>query len=352
MQTSVLVGNGFDLSVGLRTSPQDFIPAFVEYAKSSEASPDAKNLAATISADGIDEWSSFEEKMGEFSTEFDVSSTDSYQAETAVLTRFLGIWLEKQQELVDDEFIKENARDCMLSLAKWREQLPALQQNQITNLRSLHSNEHWAFDLISFNYTNTLERLYRLVGGEGTELSSLNGGFKMELGKFIYAHEKLPGPIVCGVNDESQISNEMFRDSPSIVRNLVKGNIQREVLYSDNDSKAGDAIKVSCMAMVFGMSIGVTDKRWWHSLVSRLREDANYLLIIFAHDLAEAFQSADPLSRDRITQGLRDRLLGLSGFEEIDDAVRERIFVVPCEVLFPISKKVGESVSAEMGGDR
>ena len=183
-------------------------------------------------------------------------------------------------------------------------------------------------------------------------MSSLNGGFKMELGRFIYAHEKLPGPIVCGVNDESQISNEMFRDNPSIVRNLVKGNIQREVLYSDNDSKAGDAIKVSCMAMVFGMSMGVTDKRWWHSLVSHLREDANYLLIIFAHDLAEAFQSADPLSRDRITQGMRDRLLGLSGFEEIDDAVRERIFVVPCEVLFPIGKKVGESVSAEMGRDR
>lgn len=169
LRSVVLVGNGFDISVGLETYARAFIEDFVQDTARGD-NRYAKELANRISTDGIDTWADFEQMMGCYSEQFDLSSSEDYLRQKEALDDYLGEWLTKKSELITDSFIGANAGSCLNSLAGFRRGLPEGQRNLIEQMMKSHSMENYATDIICFNYTDALWKMYQNRGGEGTKL--------------------------------------------------------------------------------------------------------------------------------------------------------------------------------------
>ena len=292
MRIAVLVGNGFDLSLGLDTSPRDFLSAFVErFSTRGQASAVADEavscpgqiMAEKIAGDGISEWSSYEEKLGEYSNCFSYDNADQYLEQVDALLRFLISWLANEDERVADDYLDRNAKPCIKSLAEPQASLPVLQRNQVNDLYSAHKDENRVVDILCFNYTSPLRRMYEKVGGESTVLLGLSNNRSVRLGKFIHVHDSLQDMPVTGVNDAGQISNQDIADDQQINALLIKGKMQKSIMHKNDDALGLNAIASAKLIIVFGMSFGSCDRRWWEQVLDRLRADKEALLLIFAY---------------------------------------------------------------------
>lgn len=67
---TVMVGNGFDLSAGLKTSTTRFMDFFSKYHASDEGP--VGRLAGCIEKEGAREWADFEKKLGEYTSNLEV----------------------------------------------------------------------------------------------------------------------------------------------------------------------------------------------------------------------------------------------------------------------------------------
>ena len=342
MRTAYLVGNGFDLSVRLDTSPGSFLQAFVDENVVGEATSDSTSAVAfakDIQSDGVETWADFETKIGEYSSRFSADQAGEYVARVAALRSFLGQWLQKQQSRADEAFIKGNAAGCIRSMTDYRSGLRPLKGAKLRQLRGKHKSENWYQDIVCFNYTDVLERMRAAAGGENTNIGNLESGTCSAIGKFVYAHDSLKDKIVCGVNDTSQIANEAFRDIRLVTDNLVKGDMEANVIANDLDAQARRIIDDANVVAVFGMSFGKSDRRWWEQVGKKLIEDKSSILVLFDYEMIAAEQGTEQIALYRRNQAAMSTFTSAAGIEMTSD-VEDRIVVAPSNLLFPIKQPI------------
>ncbi len=353
MRIAVLVGNGFDLSLGLETSPDAFLAEFVkenvhrEDASDNRSAADShpgERLAKTIAVEGLKAWSAYEEKIGEYSKEYSLENVEDYFDEIDALQQFLTVWLSGEDERITEEFIKKNAGPCLKSLAKFQDALPVRQKEAISALYAAHKSEDRAFDILCFNYTSALRRMYDSLGGEGAALAGLSGNRAVRLGKFIYVHDSLKGVPVTGVNDVEQIANPDIAGDSRACSLLIKGEIQSSVLHKNDDSLGLSIIATAKLIVVFGMSFGKCDRRWWEKVLGRMRADKEVLLVLYVFSQDKVRLTPLTLLR-REASALRSLLDG-AGFDSIDDIV-DRIIVADSKSLFPVVGKAQPKVAVD-----
>lgn len=336
MRTAFLVGNGFDLSLGMETDPLSFLSDFVSEHLSDSSEPAAR-LAAKIQKDGFDTWSDYEMALGRYSSAFEENEAGDYLRQKAELDRYLGEWLEKKNRQFKDDFISANAMSCLSSMASFSDSLPQLQKNLISSIRNRHSNEHWRQDIICFNYTDVLLRMYEKVGGKDAKLASLNGGLYSMLGDFIQPHGSLRRrEIVCGVDNIQQIVNQSLQSKLEVQQNLVKPITIGKVLYRNDDDRAINTIRNANIICVFGMSFGKTDARWWKEIVSVLKGDRNKLLIIFSYGYSQAVHSFASYEKGRAINAVRESLYSALEDDSVPQSLSDRILVVDSSLLFQV----------------
>jgi hypothetical protein len=85
--------------------------------------------------------------------------------------------------------------------------------------------------------------------------------------------------MIIGVNDESQIANQSFLDSPDILDAIIKKNCNK-VRKHTIDSICESQIKRAQLMCIFGSSIGATDNLWWQLIIDQLL-NGDCRLIIF-----------------------------------------------------------------------
>lgn len=344
MRTAYLVGNGFDLSIGLDTSPSEFLQAFVNrYADDSEhdSAVEAASFAKDIRDEGIEKWSDFEIKAGYYSSGFGPDEARAYMSRVSTLRAFLGQWLQAEQARISDDFIATNAQECIGSLFSYRTGLRPRQRNRLQSLRNKHRNEHWNHDLVCFNYTDVLERMWHSFGGVDAVLGNLEGSTRALLGRFVYAHDSLKDKIVCGVNDPSQIANEAFRENRYVTDNLVKGAMEANVIANDLDEQARKVIEEATVVAVFGMSFGASDRRWWEQVGKKLLENQEAMLVLFDYGMIEAERGTEQIVLYERTQAAINTFASAAGVD-IPREVEDRIIVAPSNLLFPIKRPLSE----------
>lgn len=344
LNTVYLVGNGFDLSMGLNTLPRVFLQAFVdEYSNGGGHDTLTTNVVAfarDIQDDGVDKWADFEIKIGKYASKFKEDQAENYITRVAALRAFLGEWLQKEQSRADESFIKANSMDCIQSLSGYRSGLRPLKRRKLQKLRDKHSGEHWYQDLICFNYTDVLERMRSAAGGENADIASLEGNTHALIGRFVYAHDSLKDKIVCGVNDISQIDNDAFREDSYVTSNLVKGDMEADVIANDLDMQARAIIEEANVIAVFGMSFGASDRRWWEQIGRKLIENEETILVLFDHEMITAEQKMEQMDLYKRNKAVISTFASAGGIESMSDDVKDRIIVAPSNLLFPIKQPI------------
>ena len=160
MIISFLIGNGLDLSAGLKTSASDFLSDYIERYGSSERDsfvPEyALRLAKEIENDGVENWADFEFRLGEYSAEQDDPIV--YLQACDHLSGHIHQWLEREQERITDEFIRENAKGCIDSIMHLNTLSQPEENNRINELK-LRDGGNWDVYVVTFNYTNLFDRI-------------------------------------------------------------------------------------------------------------------------------------------------------------------------------------------------
>lgn len=270
MNIVYLIGNGFDLAQNLKTSYPDF---YKSYKDSKPVNEVEKRIISSIS-DNVETWSNLEKRLGSLTKE--LKGVEGFAEAYESLYLKLKKYLQTQENLFVADSIERYRKELanpFIDLS-YGEQIGY--QGYISGFFGVSS----VINVVTFNYTDVFERA---IGYQyqPTHLKSDYFPDGIQLNNVYKVHGSLRGTFLMGVNDTSQIANPSFAENQDICDFLVKPQANHNMgLYFDQFSM--DLIGSANLIVVYGMSIGETDRLWWKRIAETLKSP-NVRMIVFHH---------------------------------------------------------------------
>lgn len=280
MNITYIIGNGFDLCLGLKTRYQDF---YNYYQNQSSPSEEVKQLKANIDRNK-ENWADLELALGEYTPNFkDPNSAIDVMVD---LCKHLTEYLKLQSRFIpqSNEKIKEEMLRCLANPNEFF--LPA-DQEQIQSYYSNSLLAHSKITILSLNYTPSIERILDYKGNQPISIDSNDSwlGYGTKVHPVLHPHHTLNGTIIVGLNDESQIANQTLLGDEKFKEYFIKPACNKMLSFRTED-QCSDVINNSDLFVVFGSSLGATDKLWWQKIANRMvNSDSLLLLFIYNREM-------------------------------------------------------------------
>lgn len=281
MNITFLIGNGFDVNLGLKTKYTDFYDKYIE-ANKTTTQECIKNFVNKIK-DNYENWSDFEEAFAE-----NVEGTDREVG--LILSNFCDLFTEYLQEeckkcdysssdIINKELIKFIVTPYYFLERKDEKSLEAFYNS--------HRKEDTIYNFINFNYTDTLEKL--LINPYNRfiqhNVSVDNRGYKNTLKPILYLHGKIYEEyIIIGIDGLYQLRKIKNSDNSRLARNCVKYDINVDNGYQEKETRFKSIINSSNIIYTYGVSFGNTDRSRWNVICDWLSKSKDNKIIIFKYD--------------------------------------------------------------------
>lgn len=282
MNITFLIGNGFDVGLGMKSRFKDFFPRYVK--KSEDKKPEIRRLSEEIGSD-YDTWADFETQMGKYTQNFGKEDSQllRQQFEDFQL-EFVQYLREEEQEL---SFSKQEAISNMMisALSHFYENPNLLPQshNAVAAVHSKYNTAH-KYSFICFNYTSILEKCLATIPSGLIQKRKVNGYTQEDkVGKVVHVHGTLDNAPLMGVDNATQIANKELAADKRFVRYLVKP-LLNSAHRTNQEEDAKKMISESQIICVYGMAMGATDQSWWSRIISWLHNGVERHLVIFDYD--------------------------------------------------------------------
>lgn len=319
MNTLFIVGNGLDISVGLKTSYQDFFDYYFSV-PSEDATIQA--MKQDIHSRRYETWADLEIGLGDYARNCD--NKDHFQTCLINIKRELNEYLKIEREkLIHYELLSLKP---LLSLESLLDPEP---QSRFQQFASKLSSPN-GIDFITFNYTPTLEHLLD-YNGNNRPLSQIS-----YLSSIVHIHGTLDEMMVMGVNDESQIANELLRNDMDIKEDFIKPEYN-DACENNKNVICERLINRADIIVIYGSSVGLSDEKWWKLIGRRMNEKSYPLLVYLPYD-AYKNQSLAPNRIRRWTQEYVAVLKQRFGITIPDDVLYHRVCVAVNRTLVPVKK--------------
>lgn len=338
MNVLYLIGNGFDLRLGLPTRYADFLEFYkgkspkrgTDRIRQEEAIKKYKERFFAEMAEreerGEEQWKDLEIALGEFTTAFG-DDADGFCDFYEDMNRSLEAYLAQCNSFEPTPEEVEKFREDLTYPYRY------FKPREEKELRTLTIAQAWYIDVISFNYTSSFECLCQdaLLVGESTYAEGHEGHPVIYQG-MKHVHGSLgQGGILLGVDHGEQIGSEQCRCCDDVMDLLLKpqANEGRGTLVDEECLSLIAGADVICL---FGLSLGPTDHMWWTAIKKRFLDNPEVILLYFHYDpAADSVLKFDRRKERQARQHLIDAL-GLEGNQkEYDD----RIFVAINSDMFP-----------------
>ncbi len=328
MNITFLIGNGFDLNLGLQTTYKQFLNNcyLVEFPDDTENIKVFKHFIAT----DFDNWSDAEIAFGRMTKVFKTqgkNANDYFECYDDFCTRLAGYLEAEKQKLSISE--NKNAVEAFSNAITTKNIIHGftpVQQQQIKDSISSFGGG-FVYNFICFNYTETLDEFVELVRSSPKILGiRAKGGSTIQnsIGQVVHVHGYTSKNMVLGVNDEHQIlSTDLFSGFGSeYMDQIIK--IRANGLYEEGtDSLAHRIIEQSDLIYIYGMSLGDTDKLWWERIIKRMLAHHSIRTVIHSH---ERFGGGALLARERHTLTNRKKNGFLAKYnKKLDDKIKENL---------------------------
>lgn len=280
MNITFLVGNGFDIRMGIKSSYKQVEEYYIGLDKKDKH---LKMFQNSLAVKG-EYWANFEKALGQYTADFQDNEQSIFQLCLNDFTEELIDYLKLEELKVDFELCSEEIRNEFIrSISKYDNDIPDRYRNAINAIINSYGNILFRF--VSFNYTHLLDKCLKLSFTKDVVVGkhSFKGAVCNHLvnSDVLHIHGELPGPIVMGVDNKDQINNKNWAQQRRFCQKLAKPDINSRAGRLIDD-KVQKLIIESNIICIYGMSLGETDKTWWKLIGSWLRGN-NRMLILYVH---------------------------------------------------------------------
>lgn len=323
MNITFLIGNGFDIGLGMPTRFEDF---YKEYCKDVDSSEENIRefkevlkdwLITTDEKKKVTDWADFEKAFGEHSLDFEIDEKMQYIERFEHFVAAFNLYLENVEQCIDmedDKAIGKLVNDAMRNYKSIRredaEEIDAFYRR---------FNQVRVYNFVSFNYTRTVDAFYNAYN------EFLKGDTNRNVGGLVHIHGYIDEAMIVGVNDSSQILKTEFAEDPEVVDILVKPN-QNAISRTGHDKDLSSLIDSSDIICVYGMSLGDTDKKWWNYISNWLAKSDKRILVILQYN--SKYNKRFPHTQSKFTKPIIEKFLSYSSLDdEKKQEIANRIYI-------------------------
>ena len=310
MRTVFIIGNGFDINLGLPTRYQDF---YDFYLKQPSSSDQISSLKKHLERERYNTWADLELGLGEYTK--NLTTEDDVEIILHDLSDYLKAYLLEVSKSFSplSSFAEQFFRD----LAKPYRALPGGMSRVVASYcakKGLPVN----IDVVSFNYTDVFEKLIR-VGHANAHLP-MRIGENVTLSSIRHIHMSVHDlDIILGVNDEAQVKNDLLK-TDRVKMLMVKPYINNQ-LETLIDEECLALINEADLICLFGVSLGETDAMWWEAIGNHIKT-TDAVLLYFAYDKDEIRYNDQLIDkRKHYRSYLNKRLWGENPVDECQDQI-------------------------------
>ncbi|MBM6742654.1 AbiH family protein [Enterococcus gallinarum] len=344
MNITFLLGNGFDIQCGLQTSYINFYEYILKKKYSIELTQDRNDkLVSKIdnmiyseiykSKDNIDTWADLELQLGIFTKRLkeenqDTKLADKFLDDFEVLREDLNDYL-KGIQIQDDIQISDDFSDILFTtMDKFFYKVLEQEYDEIKFMLSENTNSHFNYRFISFNYTNSLEIILQNCKKTAKNNSFNSSNLQQILNKeVINVHGVIDRFLTLGLNDETQLASDFF-DKDDLIDLLKPDSLANSREYRRRNAE--NTIENSDIIVIFGMSMGSTDKHWWEKIADVLLKAKNKKMIIHLYEKEPSYLSGRKvrLRREKKEGEFLSHLDDLDLSDEKISQLRKQIYIV------------------------
>lgn len=324
-----MIGNGFDMQLGLATGYDQFLKWYVEQPSDNENIGDYKQELRNDRNSLW--WYDAEMAMGRHVANFDPKTLDLYYERVRDFKIKLHEYIVEQEEkcdYADTRSIGAKFKNFILNF-----QRDILLPSKVGDLFS--QKQSTTYNFINFNYTRTLNRLISAAKGlqeHGNlyvaRIDSANV-VRGIFGAVVAVHGTLGSSIIMGVNDDSQLDMPQEDITQKLRRTLIKSETN-DALGRIEDERAESLIRDSDIIAIYGLSLGETDVKWRNLVGDWLKYDS-HKVVLFGH---KGMENANPVIPEDVLDYVEEkqnefikRLYPDIVQTEIEE-LRDRVFII------------------------
>lgn len=276
-----MIGNGFDLACGLKSSFTDTYDGYINSAPAS--SSDAIDRFKRAIKKDIPTWADFEMQLANYAKELD--SESQLLACIRDYDAYLSDYLqhEQQEYWKQYEYLLDRNSPVLSEIGRSLTGFySGLTKNDIqTFQRIIQYNSSVDFRFISFNYTNLLDLFIENAFKKGAVSPPQNQTYRRS--GVLHIHGALGGDVTLGVDNESQLSKLSYNVSSRGKRTIIKP-VFLQSYDSNRLETAEHFIQESDIICIFGLSLGDSDLTWRKELAKWLEVERDHHLVYYKHD--------------------------------------------------------------------
>lgn len=329
MNVAFLLGNGFDLQLGMETGYKSFLAWYVDQPTTDS---DISQFRAYLKDEKGEWWSDAEIAMGQYLGNFSDDNIAIYFKNIRDFKLRLSEYLtyenerydlEDSQEVIDTfkDFLLKSANDIML-------------RPTLLRLNDLRTRNDTLIHFITFNYTDALDRIISKVKENQKALETFSTPssvvYRTNIGNIYHIHGTLDSSLIMGVDNYEQLNASQISDFTKVSRTLIKPIVNDELGRDEHENAT--SMVYNCQFLFFyGLSFGSTDKTWWDLIKDRLIKDGNLQVVIFTRSSDDDIQTIIPEDILDYVNDKKDEFLGKLGItpgSNYYDTVRKRVFVI------------------------
>ena len=271
-----LIGNGFDLNLGLKTRYRNFYDYYISLPSKNFVIKQFKEVLSN----NLDNWSDLELELGRYTKNFKAENEKDLIELLYDIQDALADYLDKQD--LDFSITEDDKKKAIIDLLEFESYLTLREREEYLLYKNQYKSSNFDIKVITFNYTQTFEKIYGW-NGRSLDLGSRrigNSSYSTFMSVFEHIHGTTTNNMILGVNDISQIDNDDLRNSIMTQRALIKTKMNVNA-GTMRDARCVRAIEVADVICIYGMSLGDTDRFWWDKIGLRVAK-SNARLFIFS----------------------------------------------------------------------
>ena len=313
MNILFLIGNGFDLNVGLNTRFKDVLES---YLSEENKDPCIIKFKKNIS-ENFENWSDFEKQMGIYTEEYDSTTIEYYCFCVKNFKESLIRHLKKEEDRIAFDAKKDKIVDVLKrSIYSFYDELQLNSKDILARpiLRARSQHDYPLYNFITFNYTHVLDKC----------LDNIKAS-RSDIGNILHIHGTVSKNPIMGIDNINQIVNKELLTNDKLARVIIKPVVNKKLKYL-NDIEGKNTINSSDIICLFGLSLGETDQTWWEIIGNWLKISAGRQLVIF--DIANQWNAIHADEEIENIDAIEEKFCSAAGFSEKErESVASRIHI-------------------------